>query len=106
MRLLTDVNVKAAYISALRGDGHEINRVVDVLHETASDRAIVEHARETGAIILTNDAKDFAQFEDHPGVIVVPQSGLTAGEVAAAISRIDRLVPDTTGLALYVSEWA
>lgn len=31
MRLLADVHVKSAYLSALRADGHEVTRVVDTL---------------------------------------------------------------------------
>jgi len=38
-------------------------------------------------------------------VFVVAQNGVTAGEITAAISRIERLVADTSGLALYVTEW-
>lgn len=105
MRLLADVHVKSAYLAALRGDGHDISRVVDVLNETASDAEIVEHARETERAVITNDAKDFTQFADHPGVLVVPQTGVTAGEVAAGVLRIERRVPDTSGLTLYVTEW-
>jgi len=105
MRLLADVNVNAAYLTALRGDSHDVVRVAEALTDTASDRAIVEHARDTGSVVITNDAKDFTRFETHPGVLVVPQTGYTAGEIAAGVSRIERYVPDTTGLALYVTEW-
>jgi predicted nuclease of predicted toxin-antitoxin system len=105
MRLLADVHVKSSYVTALRSDGHDVSRVVDVLDGTAADSAVVEHARETNRAVVTNDAKDFTRFADHPGVLVVPRTGLTPGEVAASVSRIERLVPDTNGLSLYVSEW-
>jgi predicted nuclease of predicted toxin-antitoxin system len=72
MRLLADVHVRSAYLAALRGDGHGVNRVVDVLDETASDTEIIGHARETERVVITNDAKDFSRFTDHPGVFVVP----------------------------------
>jgi len=92
-------------LTALRGDSHDISRVVDALDETAADATIVKHAGETDRVVITNDAKDFTRFTDHPGVLVVPQTGVTAGEISAAVSRIDRLVPDTAGLTLYVTEW-
>ena len=105
MQLLADVHVKSAYLSALRADGHEVTRVVDTLEPTASDSDIVDHARELDAIVLTNDAKDFTRFEGHPGIVIVPQTGTSAGEVAAAVSRIERLVPDLTGQVLYATDW-
>jgi predicted nuclease of predicted toxin-antitoxin system len=83
MRLLADVHVKSAYLAALRGDGHDVRRVVDVLDEASSNVTIVEHAREPGRAVVTNDAKDFAQFTDHPGVLVV----LRLGSLAAKLPR-------------------
>lgn len=107
MRLLADVHVKAAYLTALQSDGHTVIRVVDVdeLGPTATDREIVEHARNTDAAILTNDAKDFTRFDRHHGVIIVPQHGMTAGELAAAVGRIERLVDDPSDLVLYAVSW-
>lgn len=107
MWLLTDVHVKTAYLTALRGEGHEVVRVVDTdsLGEQAVDAAIIEHAREIDAVVLTNDVKDFDRFENHPGVIVVPQAELTAGEVALAVSRIERSVPNCSDLTLYATDW-
>ena len=100
MRLLADGHARSAYPAVLRGDGHGVSRVVDVLDESAADTAIIDHARETGRAVVTNDAKDFSRFTDHPGVLVVPQAGVTAGEVAAAVSQVERLVPDASGLTL------
>ncbi|WP_311170531.1 DUF5615 family PIN-like protein [Halobellus ordinarius] len=43
MQLLADVHVKAAYVTALRSDGHTVERVVDVaaLGQTATDDEIL-----------------------------------------------------------------
>jgi hypothetical protein len=108
MKLLADVHVKTAYVTALRGDGHEVVRVVDVdgLGQTATDREIIVHAGKIDAAVLTNDTKDFGQFESHSGVIIVPQTGMTGGEISTAVSRIERLVPDLSGLLLYTTDWA
>lgn len=105
MRLLADIHVKSAYLSALRADGHDVTRVVDVLPSTASDTEIIDHARDTDAVAMTNDAKDFARFDGHSGVVIVPQTGTSAGEVAAAVSRIERLVPDLSDRVLYATDW-
>ena len=107
MDLLADVHVKSAYLAALRAEGHGVERVVDTaeLGPTAADEAIVTYARQQNMVILTNDAKDFNQFDDHTGIIIVPQTELTAGEVAAAIARIERLVPDYDDLVLYATDW-
>ena len=107
MRLLADVHVKTAYINALRSEGHTVERVVDVdsLGPTATDSEIRSYARTEDAVILTNDTKDFAAFDEHGGVIIVPQTGVTAGTVAGAIGRIDRTLGDISNLVLYATNW-
>jgi hypothetical protein len=64
----------------------------------------LEYGRETDGVVVTTDAKDFARGTDHPGVIVVPQTGLTPGDVAAGVSRMERLVTNS-GLTGSVAEW-
>lgn len=108
MRLLADVHVKQAYITALREEGHDVERVVDVaeLGGTATDGEILSYAVERDVVILTNDAKDFTGAQQHAGVIIVPQTGLSPGEVAAAVSHIDQFVPDCSNTVLYATDWA
>ena len=107
MRILADVNVKEAFLTALRSEGHTVERVVDVekLGATATDSEIISYATATDTVVLTNDAKDFEQFEPHQGIIIVPQTDLTPGEVAAAISHIERTVPNRSTLVLYATSW-
>ena len=107
MRLLADVHVKTAYLTALQSEGHTIERVIDVaeLGPTAPDAAIASYATSRNAVIVTNDAKDFERLDTHAGVVIVPQTELTAGEVAAAVARIERLVPDYSNLVLYATDW-
>ena len=107
MNLLADVHVKSAYLTALRAEGRSVERVVDAdeLGPTAADEDILAYTRAQEAVILTNDAKDFNRFDDHTGIIIVPQTELTAGEVAAAVARIERLVPDCSDLVLYATDW-
>jgi len=107
MKLLADVHVKGAYITALRSEGYEVKRVVDIkdLGPTASDAEILSYASENKTVILTNDAKDF-DTEGHAGVIIVPQSGLTPGEFSGAVLRIEQTVPDLSDTVLYATDWA
>lgn len=107
MYILGDVNVKSAFLTALRSEGHTVERVVDVedLGETATDSEICSYAESRDAVIVTNDAKDFEQFDTHPGIIIVPQTELTAGEVATAVARIERTVPTLSNLVLYATSW-
>jgi len=107
MRLLADVHVKTAYISALRSEGHAVERVVDIdmLGPTATDSEIRSYAQAEGAVILTNDTKDFVAFDTHSGIIIVPQTAVTAGAVAGAINRIERVVTDPADLVLYATNW-
>jgi predicted nuclease of predicted toxin-antitoxin system len=99
--------VKTAYISALRSEGHAVERVVDIatLGATATDSEIRSYAQAEGAVILTNDTKDFVAFDTHSGIIIVPQTAVTAGAVAGAINRIERVVTDPADLVLYATNW-
>lgn len=92
MRILADENVPEEYVSALRGDGHEVvyTRDVDALGTEASDDAITEYAESEGWTLLSADVKDFADRETTAGVFVAPQD-MTGSEVRAAVARVTSL---------------
>ena len=94
--------------TAHRDEGYAVDRVVDVaaLGATATDDEILTYATEHESVILTNDAKDFTGNQSHAGVIIVPQTGLSPGEVAAAVTQIERLVPDCSNTVFYATDWA
>lgn len=73
MELIADVHVKTAYLTALRSDGYEIDRVVDIeaLGGTASDDEILAYAAENERVVLTNDATDFDREDGHSGASIV-----------------------------------
>lgn len=89
MRILADVNVPEEYVSALRGDGHDVvySREVDELGPTATDAAITRYAEADGLAILSTDVADFADRDAAVPVLVAPQD-MTGGEVRAAVSRL------------------
>jgi hypothetical protein len=90
--ILADVNVPEEYVSALRGDGHEViyTRDVSELGPEATDDAIVEYAESAESAILSTDIKDFADRDTSIPVFVAPQD-MTGGEIRAAVARVEGL---------------
>ena len=98
MRFLADEDFPGPVVVALRGRGHDIARVVDVM-PAAKDRPILDRARSERRILLTCD-KDFgeAAFRDRLpaecGVVLFRLTGAdpatdNARAVAALESRDD-----------------
>lgn len=92
MRILADTNVPEEFVSALRGDGHEViySREIETLGPEATDEAIVKHAESKGFSVLSGDLKDFGHREATVALFVAPHD-MSGGEVRAAIARIDTL---------------
>jgi predicted nuclease of predicted toxin-antitoxin system len=55
VKLIADLHISPRTVEHLRGLGHDVVRVIDVLPATASDAAILEHAAQTGRCVLTQD---------------------------------------------------
>lgn len=95
MQVLADTNVPEEYVSALRGDGHEVRytRDIDELGPEATDATIVRHAESEELAILSTDIKDFGRREASVPVFVAPQD-MTGGDVRIAVARIESLTFD------------
>ena len=95
MLILADENVPDEYVSALRGDGHEVvySRDVSELGFEAADDELVGYAEANGCAILSTDVKDFANRCADVPVLVAPQD-MTGGEVRAAVARLEALPLD------------
>lgn len=80
------------YVSALRGDGHDVvcSREVSELGSEATDDAIAAYAESEARSIITTDAKDFADRDATVPIFVAPQD-MTGGAVRAAVARIEAL---------------
>ncbi|PSQ09813.1 hypothetical protein BRC95_00010 [Halobacteriales archaeon QS_5_68_33] len=106
MRLLADEHIPPAIISALRGEGHDVAVVGDDLELGVSDMTLLEYARDTDRSIMSEDT-DFRgadpelDVESHPGVLAC-DTAAPAGEIAAAVRRIDTLSDDLDGTVLFV----
>ena len=106
MRLLADEHIPPAVISALRGEGHDVATIGNDLELGAPDTTLLEYARDTDRAIVSEDT-DFRgadpelDVESHPGVLAC-DTAAPAGEVAAAVRRIDTLSDDLDGTVLFV----
>jgi predicted nuclease of predicted toxin-antitoxin system len=109
MELLADENIETEWIQALRGDGHDVRRVVDsdALGVSATDPDVLADATREDRVLLTADQSDFSDppTDDHPGILVIADVTRTGGEVRRAVRRIERSVPDLSGHVAYVSDW-
>lgn len=92
MRILADQNVPEEYVSALRGDDHEVTytRAIEKLGPEADDADIIAYAESGMYAILSTDVKDFGDLETTVPVLVAPQD-MTGGEVRAAVARLEAL---------------
>lgn len=92
MRILADTNVPEEYVSALRGDSHEVvySRNVEGLGPDAADSAITSFAESEGLAILSTDLSDFGERDADVAIFVAPQD-MTGGQVSRAVARIERL---------------
>lgn len=108
MRLLADEHVPPAVVAALRGEGHDVAVVGDDLELGTSDTTLLEYARDTERIILSEDtdfrgADPALDVDVHPGVLAC-DTAAPAGDIAAAIRRIDALSDDIDGTVLFVPD--
>lgn len=109
MELLADENVETEWIQALRDDGHDVVRVVDIedLGVSASDPDVLSVATRKDRVLLTADQSDFSNppADEHPGIIIIADVTRTGGEVRRAVRRIERSVSDLSDHVAYVSDW-
>ena len=91
MRCLADESVDKPIVTALRGKEHIVQAIVEMLPGLA-DEAVLDMARQAGAILLTAD-KDFGQwvFRHHrcsSGVILLRLAGLQPSAKAALVLSV------------------
>jgi predicted nuclease of predicted toxin-antitoxin system len=110
VRLLADEHVPPAFVSALRGEGHDVAVVGDKLVAGADDRTLLEYARDTDRVVLSEDtdfrgADEELATESHPGFLAC-DTAASPGAIATAARRIDTLSGDLANTVLFVpGEW-
>jgi predicted nuclease of predicted toxin-antitoxin system len=109
MDLLADENAETEWIGALRDDGHDVLRVVDVdeLGPSATDPDVLGVATQLDRVLLTADQSDFAAppMDTHAGIIIVADVTRTGGEIRRSVRRIENAVPDLSNQVAYVGDW-
>jgi len=92
MRMLADMNAPEEYVSALRGDGHEVvySRDISTLGPEATDDEITKYAEAENYAILSTDLSDFNERNATAPILVAPQD-MSGGDVRAAVSHITAL---------------
>ena len=116
MRLLLDEDSGAhSLLNALRADGHDVERVVDVraLGTGASDAAVYAYAIADDRALITKNGADFIAIATgpgpatHPGVLIVhcskDGSSLPVETVVRAIANIARTYGTTASMFLDVN---
>jgi predicted nuclease of predicted toxin-antitoxin system len=110
MRLLADEHVPPAIVSALRGEGHDVAVVGEEIEFGAEDTALLEYARETDRVILSEDtdfrgADPTVSSQPHPGILAC-ETAAPPGEIAAAVRRIEALTDNLTETVFFVpGDW-
>lgn len=109
MDFLAEENVETEWLQALRDDGHDVLRVVDIdeLGPSATDSDVLAVPTRLDRVLVTADQSDFADppITDHPGIIIVADVTRTGGGVRRSVSRIENTVPALSNQVAYVSDW-
>lgn len=116
MLLLLDEDTGAhSLANALRADGHDVERVVDVqsLGLGAADEAVYNYAAANGRVLITKNGSDFADIAmrsgapKHSGILVIHYgrtgSALPIRSIVRAIGNISHTYEKTDGLFLDVN---
>jgi predicted nuclease of predicted toxin-antitoxin system len=107
VRLLADIHISPRTVAFLRGLGHDVVRVDDVLPNTASDEQIVVVARSQERAILTQDL-DFSAIvalsgARGPSLITLRLSSSRVDHVNAVLVRVLPQIGDDLALGTAVT---
>jgi predicted nuclease of predicted toxin-antitoxin system len=113
MKFLLDANMPRSAASLLRGLGHEVEDVRDVLPNGADDATVAAHAQTRELILITRDF-DFADIRNYPpnnyaGIIVLelPDDAIASQVNQALQSFVGKpeLLSRLTGRLAIVETW-
>lgn len=97
-RFLIDENLDPDIATELAADDIWAEHLLDVLFEGADDfEDILPYCRETEAILVTNNVRDFNATdlvpEEHAGIVIVHDKDRPAAQIAAEVERITDAYP-------------
>ena len=96
MKIYADENIEEAIVKGLRRRGVEIGSARELGHAGKNDELQLQHAKKTGAVILTHDADLLSiahrwskEGQEHHGFLYIHIQDLSIGE---CIRRVDLVV--------------
>lgn len=97
-RFLIDENLDPAIATALDARRIRAEHLLEALFEGADDMEdILPYCRETGAILVTNNVRDFNTADvapaDHAGIVIVHDKDRPPARIASEIERIVAAYP-------------
>jgi predicted nuclease of predicted toxin-antitoxin system len=97
MKFFADHCAYSVTVRFLRGLGYTVETAKEAFLQVADDTDILQHARDTDAVLLTNDL-DFGNILLYPpsrsmGIIVLKISKVTVPEVHAVLRQMLRDIP-------------
>jgi stage V sporulation protein SpoVS len=115
VRLLLDEDSGAhSLVTALRADGHDVERVVDAIGAGSSDDAVFQHAVATRRVLLTSNGADFLEIASrpgapaHPGIVVMHYDAearrLADDTIVCAVANIQSTYDTTESLLLRLNQ--
>ena len=98
IRLLIDQNLPVDAAAKLRNAGYDVVHTRDRGWQRASDKELLESAREEGRVIVTQDL-DFSRLMaesglQHPSAILLRERGLLPDEVFQRVRDVGQLYGD------------
>jgi predicted nuclease of predicted toxin-antitoxin system len=89
MKFLLDANLPRSTAALLRGLGHDVEDVRDVLPSGADDSIVAAHAQKNGSVLITRDF-DFANIRNYPPEVCagIEVLGLPDDAVASQINAV------------------
>jgi predicted nuclease of predicted toxin-antitoxin system len=119
VRFLIDECLNEALARVAREYGYDAAHVIRVGLASTPDKVIAERAVQTGAVMVTNDARDYrrlyARFVSHPGLVILLPSVGKARQVqlfqavidfiASEASIVDQLVEIDAAGRITVRPW-
>lgn len=94
VRILLDEHVGRVFERVLRERGHDVEQAKDRFGEHTKDVELVEWCGEHGAVLLTNNAKDFERLHresDHAGILLYREQNLPDTDPEGLARTVDEV---------------
>jgi len=103
MKICCDENISRSIVDLLRQEGHDVCRVQDEIGLATADPNVIAWCREHDRVLFTND-DDFFAFDTHPGILFLDDQRTPPRDVATAVQRLDRVVPELADRVWHVPD--